>query len=194
MDTLEPDQTPRLVLLFSGHMIDAPGRAVPRFPADKEPNARSAIVGVLDELKAGPGDIALCGGACGGDLLFAEAALAGGTALELYLPFDEATFVVKSVDFAGGNWHARFDSARAASTLHVLPQERGPLPPGANPYELNNLWMLEAASRFGTEKLHFICLWDGQGGDGPGGTQHLMQAVQRAHGHSHWLATTRLWK
>lgn len=194
MDTLEPDQTPRLVLLFSGHMIDAPGRAVPRFPADKEPHARSAIAGVLDALKAGPGDIALCGGACGGDLLFAEAALARGTALELYLPFDEATFVVKSVDFAGGNWHARYDSARAASTLHVLPQERGPLPPGANPYELNNLWMLEAASRFGTEKLHFICLWDGQGGDGPGGTQHLMQAVQRAHGHSHWLATTRLWK
>ena len=31
--------TPRQVVLFSGHMIDAPGREKPRFPPDKEPIA-----------------------------------------------------------------------------------------------------------------------------------------------------------
>ena len=66
---------PRYVFLFSGHMIDAPGRCRPRFPPDKEKIAAQAIAKKLDELGAGPGDLALCGGACGGDLLFAEACL-----------------------------------------------------------------------------------------------------------------------
>ena len=37
------DWTPRKVVLFSGHMIDAPGREKPRFPPDKEPIAANAI-------------------------------------------------------------------------------------------------------------------------------------------------------
>jgi hypothetical protein len=68
------------------------------------------------------------------------------------------------------------------------------LVPGDDPYEQNNLWMLEAASRFGAGKVDFICLWDGKGGDGPGGTQHLIQEVSRRHGRTHWIDTTRLWK
>ena len=67
---------PRQVFLFSGHMIDAPDRKDPRFPSDKEPIAATAIAAKLDALGAGPDDLAFCGGACGGDLLFAEACLA----------------------------------------------------------------------------------------------------------------------
>jgi hypothetical protein len=184
---------PSQVFLFSGHMIDAPGRKSPRFPADKEPLARQAIEDVLERLAAGPQDLAICGGACGGDLLFAEAALARGAALAMYLPFEVSTFLPKSVTFAGGDWLARFEAARSACELHILPAERGALKPGEDPYEQNNLWMLEAASRFGAEKVQFICLWDGKGGDGPGGTQHLMQEVRERHGHAHWLDTTQLW-
>lgn len=180
------------VFLFSGHMIDAPDRKVPRFPPAMEPRAAQAIGQLLDQLHAGAGAIAICGGACGGDLLFAEAALARSVALEIYLPFDVATFASGSVDFAGGNWHARFEAACAASTLHVMPDERGPLPEGADPYEQNNAWMLEAASRFGPDKIEAICLWDGHGGDGPGGTQHLMQEVKRCAGRAHWLQTEQL--
>jgi len=65
------ERTPRRVFLFSGHMIDAPNRSTPRFPADKEPIAAAAIVAELDRLGAGPDDLGICGGACGGDLLFA---------------------------------------------------------------------------------------------------------------------------
>ncbi|MEJ8848025.1 hypothetical protein [Variovorax rhizosphaerae] len=184
---------PNQVLLFSGHMIDAPDRRSPRFPADKEPIAREAIEAVLDRLAAGPSDLAICGGACGGDLLFAEAALARGVALEMYLPFDVSTFLPVSVTFAGGDWLSRFEAAKSASELHILPEERGALKEGEDPYEQNNLWMLEAASRFGAEKVQFICLWDGKGGDGPGGTQHLKDEVERQHGHSHRLDTTQLW-
>ena len=48
--------------LFSGHMIDAPGREVPRFPADKELAAAEAISEALDEIGASAGDLCICGG------------------------------------------------------------------------------------------------------------------------------------
>ena len=41
---------PEKVFLFSGHMIDAPERKQPRFPADKEPIAAAAITKALDDL------------------------------------------------------------------------------------------------------------------------------------------------
>jgi hypothetical protein len=185
---------PRKVVLFSGHMIDAPGREKPRFPPEQEPVAREAIAALLAQLNCGPSDLAICSGACGGDLLFAEAVLERGVALDMYLPFDAETFAKESVDFAGGDWHSRFEKTRlACRRVREMPKERGPVEPGQDAYEQNNLWMLETASRFGAEKVDFICLWNGQGGDGPGGTQHLMQEVSLRHGRTHWLDTTRLW-
>jgi hypothetical protein len=124
------DWTPRKVVLFSGHMIDAPGREKPRFPPDKEPMAANAIGEALAGLGIGARDLCICGGACGGDLLFAEAAPARSARLELYIPFDETTFLDKSVDFAGGDWRARFFAAKARATLYVLPLERGETPEG----------------------------------------------------------------
>ena len=190
----EPDErSPRRVVLFSGHMIDAPGRKKPRFPPDKEPVAGRAIASALADLGVGSGDLAICGGACGGDLLFAEAALAQGARLELYIPFEEPAFLEKSVDFADSDWRARFFAAKARATLHVLPFERGATPAGEDPYEDNNVRMLEAASRFGPERIEFVCLWNGERGDGPGGAQHMLGEVRRRGGRARWLDTTKLW-
>jgi hypothetical protein len=189
----QPVRSPRKILLFSGHMIDAPGRRHPRFPPEKELIAAGAISMTLSRIDAGPSDLAICGGACGGDLLFAEAALARGATLELYIPFDERTFLAKSVDFADAHWRRRFFAAKRNARLHVLPVELGSLPTGEDPYERNNCWMLESSMRFGAEKIDFICLWDGRGGDGPGGTKHLMQKVRGKAGRIHWLDTNHLW-
>lgn len=187
------DEPPRKVALFSGHMIDAPGRAKPRFPADKEPIAARAIAAALADLDVGRRDLCICGGACGGDLLFAEAALARSARLELYIPFDETAFLETSVDFAGGDWRARFFAAKPRATLHVLPLEKGPTPAEEDPYERNNIWMLGAALRFGPDKVEFICLWNGEHGDGPGGARHMMEEVEKAGGRAHWLDTRTLW-
>jgi hypothetical protein len=186
-------EPPRKVVLFSGHMIDAPGREKPRFPPEKEPIAAEAIAAALADLGAGPDDFALCGGACGGDLLFAEAALARGAPLELYIPFEEPAFLEKSVDFADRDWRARFFAAKARAALHVAPRELGPAPEGDDPYERNNRWMLDAALRFGADKVDFVCLWNGEGGDGPGGTRHMMEEVRQRGGRTIWLDTTKLW-
>lgn len=184
---------PRRVLLFSGHMIDAPGRKTARFPPAMVARAREAIAQRLDAIGASSGDLGVCGAACGGDLIFAQAALARNVALEVYLPFDTATYVRDSVEFAGSDWRARFDHVLAASALHLLPAERPPLTEGQDPYEQVNLWMIEAASRFGSDKLVFIALWNGQGGDGPGGTRHMMDTVRQHRGQVHWINTTQLW-
>ena len=184
---------PRDVVLFSGHMVDAPGREEPRFPPDKEPIAARAIAAALDELAIKAADLCICGGACGGDLLFAESALSRSARLELYIPFDELTFLQKSVDFAGNIWRDRFFAVKARAALHVQPIELGPPPPGEDPYERNNRWMLEAASRFGAERLDFVCLWNGEGGDGPGGTRHMMEEVRNRGGRAIWVDTKKLW-
>ncbi|HEY1432289.1 MAG TPA: hypothetical protein VGF39_11790 [Stellaceae bacterium] len=184
---------PRKIVLFSGHMIDAPDREKPRFPSDKEPIATRAIAEALADLGVGPADLTICGGACGGDLLFAEAALARGARLELYIPFDEPAFLEKSVDFADRDWRVRYFAAKAPAVLHVAPSELGPIQAGEDAYERNNRWMLDSARRFGADKVNFVCLWNGEGGDGPGGTRHMMDEVRNRGGRTRWLDTTKLW-
>jgi hypothetical protein len=193
MPSTQADQPPKNVVLFSGHMIDAPGRKTPRFPPDKEGVAAEASAGALAEIGVTAGDLAICGGACGGDLLFAEACLAHGMKLELYLPFDEPTFLTNSVDFANANWRERYLSAKSQATLHVMPDELGPMQADDNPYERINQWMLESAVRFGGGRIAFICLWNGQGGDGPGGAQHFMEQARRETTRIYWLDTRHLW-
>jgi tetratricopeptide (TPR) repeat protein len=186
---------PRQVFLFSGHMIDAPGREEPRFPPDKEPIAAKAIADKLDALGAGPQDLGLCGGACGGDLLFAEACLARGLKLEVRIPFDEPTFLRKSVAFAPGNWTDRFYQVKdnPNTKLFMMPDEFGPTPKGANPYARDNLWQLYTALSWGPDKVRFVCLWNRKGGDGPGGTEHMYETVQKYSGRVYVLDTNLLW-
>jgi hypothetical protein len=186
---------PRQVFLFSGHMIDAPDRNESRFPPDKEPIAAKAIADKLDAIGAGSEDLAICGGACGGDLLFAEACLARGLKLELRIPFDEPTFIRKSVAFAPGNWTDRFYQVKANpnTKLLVMPDELGPTPKETNPYARDNLWQLYTALSWGPIKVRFICLWNRKGGDGPGGTEHIYETVQKYSGRVYVLDTNLLW-
>ena len=172
----------RRAVLFGGHMIDAPDRPAPRFPPALEPAVAAAIRAEVARLGAGPGDVAVTSGACGGDLLFAEAVLDRAVPLRLYLPFEEPEFLEKSVRFAGDLWVERYHAAAARARCLVATDVLGPLPEGSDPYERTNLWMLDEARRLGEAGLAFICLWNGEGGDGPGGTQHMMNAVQNQSG------------
>ncbi len=101
---------PKSVFLFSGHMVDSPDRTEKRFPNDNKhiDSAAYAISAKLDELDASKDDLALCGGACGGDLLFAQSCLERDLRLEIRIPFEEPTFLQKSVNFAGESWQNRF--------------------------------------------------------------------------------------
>lgn len=187
---------PEQVFLFSGHMIDAPVRPEPRFPPAGEARAAAAMAEKLAVWNAGEKDLAMCGGACGGDLLFAEACLNRGLRLELRIPFPEPVFLEKSVSFAGEGWRDRFYQVKnnPRTRLFIMPEELGPLPAGANPYERNNLWLLYSALAWGPDKVRFLCLWDGKGGDGPGGTKHMHDAVKERSGKVSVLDTKALFK
>jgi tetratricopeptide (TPR) repeat protein len=188
------DWQPRKVFLFSGHMIDAPEREIARFPKEKEPAATDAILNQLTALGAGPEDIAICGGACGGDLIFAEATLELKLHLEVRLPFKIPEFLQNSVSFAGDNWRDRFHQTtqNPNTTLLIMPDELGQLPENTDPYERNNLWQLYSALSWGAEKVHCLCLWDGKGGDGPGGTKHMHDSVKQRSGQVYVLDTKTL--
>lgn len=188
------DKTPRKVFLFSGHMIDAPNRTVSRFPADKEAIVRAEMEKVLQAFDAGSEDLAISSGACGGDLIFAEACLERGVKLELKLPFDIPEFLERSVNFAGNDWQKRFFKIKdhANTTIDFLEDELGKLPAHVNPYERCNKWMLYTAISWGAEKVNFICLWDGKGGDGPGGTKHMLESVRQRSGRVTILDTETL--
>lgn len=185
---------PRQVFLFSGHMIDSPDRPEPRFPAALEAVAARAIGATLDKLGAGPEDLALCSGACGGDILFAEACLKRGVRLEVRLPFAITTFLEKSVSFAGEGWRVRFHAVKdnPLTTLSIMPDKPGVPPSDTTPYTSTNLWLLNSAFAWGEDKVHFICLWNRQGGDGTGGTEHMYNEVNKRAGQAHLLDTNIL--
>lgn len=181
---LEAPWQPRRVFLFSGHMIDAPGRETPRFPADKEVVAARAIGDKLVDLGMGADDLAICGGACGGDTLFAEAAVKMGCRVHIHEQYNEADFLQASVAFAGEAWVERYYDLKdnPLARVRIQPDDLGPLPKGVNPYERNNLWQLYTALAHGPGKVRFLALWNGQGGSGPGGTQHMVETVRRHAG------------
>jgi hypothetical protein len=188
---------PRQVLLFSGHMVDAPNRPTPRFPADKVPAAAQRIGEALEGLHASPEDLALTQGACGGDLLFTEACRQRGVKVFWLQPFAEPEFIKASVLNGGADWHRRYLESRAALAVppRAAPEALGPPPRGRGenyPYERCNLWLLYGALARGADKLRLICLWNGRGGDGSGGTAHLVAEVKRRKGRVDWIDTRTL--
>jgi hypothetical protein len=56
-----------------------------------------------------------------------------------------------------------------------------------------NLWQLYSALAWGPEKVRFMCLWNRKGGDGPGGTQHMYETVEKYSGRVYVIDTTTLW-
>ena len=190
------------VLLFTGHMIDAPDRETPRFPAKKESVAREKIKEVvLKEMNSGAGVAgAYAGGASGGDILFLEVCAELGIETRMYLAVQPQIYVTTSVAEAKGDWVRRFWELHAAHIAHtqvrVLSQAADVnddieyLPAwlrakeNYNIWQRTNLWMLFNAlaegcdEKTGNPHLTLIALWDGAAGDGPGGTAHLVEQVE----------------
>ena len=148
------------VVVFTGHMIDRPGQAAPRFPGATEPRVRERIAEVLDEIGADEG---YCSAACGSDILFIEAMHERGAKVNVLLPFARADFIRTSVEYAGERWVARFRRAtRAADALKYVTEE--PFRGDRDLFSLagrvcHGCARLRAAA-FGTEP-HLVAVWDG---------------------------------
>lgn len=182
------DETKELLrnyFVFTGHMIDKPDRKEPRFPAKKAEEVKAAIKEqVKEEQQKVKGEVVgLAGGACGGDILFHEACAELGIPTRLFLAFPRDQFVEESVAFAGPDWIERFDAlneklpGKCLSDTKELPpwlQKK----PNYTVWERNNLWILYSGLVNGADQTTLFALWDGKGGDGPGGTDHMLKEAK----------------
>jgi len=159
---------PKLVV-FSGHMIDAPDRRTPRFPPSREAEVKELLEQQLDAMNAG---IGFASAASGSDILFLEAILARGGAIHLVLPWPADEFVKTSVAIAGdGMWVERFHSVLAqAASIRILGELY--MPGSATGFEYCNLAMNGLARLFARSldlEITPLAVWDGFAG-APGGT------------------------
>ena len=175
------------VLLFTGHMIDGADRQTPRFPAACVPMAKKAIREAVERaLASSKADtiIGIAGGACGGDLLFHDVCEELGIRSEMYLALPPNVYRTESVDRAGNEWTRRFDALlQRSKTVPVLAGSEALPPwlvsrPGWSPWQRANLWLLSEALAKGAPDVQLIALWDGEAGDGPGGTEHLFRIAR----------------
>lgn len=189
-ETLLDGFAPPTVLHYAGHMIASPGQRG-RIAAEREAELAAAIAGELDRFRIGSAYGALAAGA---DVLFAEALLARGIALNVVLPFAVEDFLALSVRPFGGDWEQRFhhcleraDSLRIA-TEGVHGGDDALLAYGSQ----LAMGLAVLGSRLLCAPVLQMAIWDGQAPRGAAGTAvdlavwhslGLPQAVIRCDNH-----------
>lgn len=168
------------VVVFSGHMIDQPDRPQPRFPPELEPAVFAAMRTWLKDIN---GLIGFSSAARGADLLFLEAVNDLGGETHVVLPYHQDEFITDSVEIAGaGGWRNRFERQLAVSRVVYASSSR-PLV-GGLAYDYANQLVhglgLVRARELETG-LVGLAVWDGQPGDGLGGTASAVRQWQQ-HG------------
>jgi len=171
-----------LSLLFTGHMVDLPGREVPRFPPEIVDAVREELTKHISyqvgtrEKKDVKGFASL---ARGGDILFHEVCRESGIETVVVLPFAPNEFLATSVEGTiVGNWPQRFRriwDTTPADARYVLG-----LPQSDAAYADCNNRLLDLAHTYGSVQL--IAIWNGADGDGLGGTGHFVDRVKRESG------------
>lgn len=165
------------VAVFSGHMLDQPGRSPARFPAQMEAAVRDSI---RDWLVANHALIGFSSAACGGDILFQEELQKLGGESRIVLPYEQDQFEKDSVEFAGPDWVRRYREVlqRATSIVTASPhraQQDGIAYDYAN-LVLHGLASVRAAELKNEQHTPIgLVLWNGEPGDGLGGTASVVR-------------------
>ena len=103
-----------------------------------------------------------------------------GIPTKLYLALPPDQFIKASVRSAGPQWIERFWRLRERLPERVL-AESEELPrwlqenQNYSIWQRDNLWMLYNALAAGGDNVTLIALWNGEAGDGPGGTADLVE-------------------
>jgi hypothetical protein len=190
-DTKKAEETsskkPVHVIISVGHRIDAPTRLRPRFPADREPRARTLIREAIQQLRDEKYDLHLLASAApGADILTHEICQELDLASTICLPMpkeDFGSFAFEALD----GWRTRFLNLASSRKVLELSDRKG-LPrwlqgSKVNPWERGNRWVMQMALAYGADRITLLALWDGnEAGDDFGGTAHMVQ-LARGAGH-----------
>lgn len=162
------------VILFTGHRVDSSDRAAPRFPEYAEPIARREILKVLEEQRTRGPVLGMAGAANGGDILFLEACRELGIPFEILLALPEAEFIEASVKASSGDWVERFRALASVSKPLVMANQSE-----EGLWARNTEWLIQSALAHSPKELILLALWDGKTGDGPGGTEDMVNSAQK---------------
>ena len=165
------------VILFTGHMIDTEARRgkPERFPQRFLPAITSAIGKALDALKP---VIGYSSAACGADLLFLQAMKERGVPGFVALPFARDEFCQTSVAIGGEDWVRSYSEILdwlGKDRVHQVSQHSCTL--SSTYYDYSNMVLQGMAAIYAEQldsELVGLAVWDGQAGDGPGGTASIV--------------------
>jgi tetratricopeptide (TPR) repeat protein len=167
------------VLIFTGHMIDRPGRTTPSFPPSAEPMVRDEIQKRLERIRP----VAAYGSAaCGADILCLEAMLDLGGEIHVTLPFPPEEFRRVSVDIVPDpSWGGRFERVLEAADSVALASEHR-VEWSASSFEYANL-ILTGMGRLRSQLLETsvvgLAVWNGGRAGGAGGTGDVVELWRR---------------
>lgn len=150
------------ICVFSGHRIDHPGVATPRFPPSAEIIVRDQIKTAIKHHKITLG-YASC--ANGGDILFLESVLSAGGHVWVAPPFPIEASIRMSVACTTGNWENRLQAILANPNTTIIDPECDVT--GENDdiaYDFTNRYILGLA-RLKSNELRLpvrgLAVWDG---------------------------------
>lgn len=168
-----------VVVLVSGHLVDAPGRSVARFPQSRVGWVTSKVRQTFDEWQLGSQSTLICGGARGADIISAEEAHDRGARVILCLAFPFSEFERKSVALAGTDWLERFRQLTRRVDVRVLPKARDT---HESAFAAANQWMVDLARSL-DPRPYVLLVWDGSRGDAGGTADLATRMGYRADNH-----------
>jgi tetratricopeptide (TPR) repeat protein len=180
------------VVVFSGHRTDEPGRTQARFPERKVRAVAAEIRARLDAWGIGPDKpvLAICGGARGGDILFAEQCRDLHADLRLLVPLPEGDFLDHSVRSDAGHWVERYFGLKRDPCCRVFfehEQLGRPADEHDRPrlYDRSNRWRLNSArAEVDADDLYVLTLYDvTQQAGGADGTREFVEQARRHASH-----------
>jgi hypothetical protein len=173
-------------------MVDAPDRAVPRFPPEAERRIASAIDKILERWEVGPDTVVLTQGARGTDILVAESALRKGARVKLMLALPPNEFEGRSVSLPQSRWSERFHLLLNRCEVTIQTDTTG-----ENPFGRNNRWVLEKAAGLVEQErvpLRALVVWDQAPADGAGGTADFVAMAQRSGADLQVIDPRQVWR
>lgn len=147
-------------LVFTGYMVNHPGKDKRFFPADKQSEIKNEICKRIEKFKPTPRDRAfLAGLSAGSEIIFAEACVEAGMKVKVFMPHSESKYARLFVVPAGQEWQDRYYAIRGNSLVDEIYQGEhlGPLKEGDDTYERNGRWVIYSAlGRVGIENMRLM--------------------------------------
>jgi class 3 adenylate cyclase len=154
-----------VVVVFTGHLIDAPDRAEARFPPSAAQPVFAQIKCYLGEAHA---KVAFASAACGADILFLEAMLELGGEINIVLPSDTESFVQASVLPGGDDWVERFHRVVKAAKQVTYASQHAATEVYLAYANVLMFGLAKSRARGIEGQVRALAVWDGLAGAGGG--------------------------